>query len=329
MLLFSLLFVPAISSLGKPNAPKAVATVDPFRGHEAVERPAGHVRALKAAPSPSPKIVKPATPPYSPDVFKGLGAWVDLFDTNLQPWATAQRLRNAGVKTLYLETGWSTSVHDVAPWSASWLRAAHAAGLKVVGWYTPNYKHTSKDVRRGVAISMYRAGTQRFDGLAIDIEMKSGRHWNAKVAYQMRTIRKRVPGGYPVGAIVPPPLQMENAQATWAGFPWVSLGRSADAFVLMSYWTDRSGCPEIAVHCAYQYTAGNVELTKLLAERPNVIVHIIGGGASGTTRSEMNGFIAGVVDSHADGASMYDVNSTPAWQWKYVRSLGVHLLNRR
>jgi hypothetical protein len=103
------------------------------------------------------------------------------------------------------------------------------------------------------------------------------------------------------------------------GFPWQALAARADSMMLMSYWTDRIGCPAIPRFCSYGYTALNVRITRALSHR-NVPVHVIGGQAAATTRPAMRDFIAAVRASGAQGASMYDVNSSPAWQWRMLRA---------
>ncbi|HVL33681.1 MAG TPA: hypothetical protein VM600_08910, partial [Actinomycetota bacterium] len=119
----------------------------------------------------------------------------------------------------------------------------------------------------------------------------------------------------------PTPLQMAVAPGHWAGFPWARLARSTDAMLLMSYWSDRVGCPRVRVHCAYEFTAGNVMLTRKLMGRDDIIVHVIGGIGDRMTTSDLNDFIAGARASNADGASIYDVVTTKSAWWRKLATL--------
>ncbi len=113
--------------------------------------------------------------PYLP--FRGLGTWVDVLDYNdpeLVPTTAVAVMKTWGdVRTLYLSTGRFDSAEDFYDEEAmaAWLDAAHAAGIRVVGWYVPGYGDLDRDVRRVVAIDDYVSPTgQRFDGIGVDIE---------------------------------------------------------------------------------------------------------------------------------------------------------------
>jgi hypothetical protein len=258
------------------------------------------------------------------DLFRGLGAWIDLYDGDLNPRRTVAQMKGSGVRTLYIQTGRTNTRRWVDPSVRSWLVNAHRAGIKVVGWYLPYYKNLDKDVRRTVAIARYRYRGHRFDGIGIDIEfrgaVRSRNRWNRNVARLGELVRKRVGKRYPVAAIPPTPLQMRVAPEHWAGFPWRRIARSSDAMVLMSYWSDRSGCPKIRRHCAYEFTRLNVRLTRALSGR-RILVHVIGGIGDAISGRELTAFIRAARDERADGASIYDVMTTKQRWWRALRSL--------
>lgn len=107
--------------------------------------------------------------------FRRLGAWVDLYDYgSLDPSDAVADLDARGVRTLYLQTARYNTDADVAPVVGGWIERAHAAGMRVVGWYLPAYdEFMATDVRRTVAIARYSSpGGHRFDALAIDIEYR-------------------------------------------------------------------------------------------------------------------------------------------------------------
>jgi hypothetical protein len=233
---------------------------------------------------------------------------------------TIARMRRAGVRTLYVQTGWPSTRNRVVSAAGRWLVAAHRAGIKVVGWYLPHYKNLRKDVRRTIAIARYSRAGHRFDGLGIDVEYRSAVRnqwrWMHRVARHAQIVRARLPR-YPVASIPPTPLQMRVAPGYWAGFPWRALGRNSDALMLMSYWSDRDGCP---------FTKSNVQLTRRLSGVRRMPIHIIGGVGDRINRRQLHAFVRAARDAGADGASIYDVGTTrPAW-WRLLarlRTLGV------
>lgn len=257
------------------------------------------------------------------DMFRGLGAWVDLFDMGLDPGRTVRTMAQHGVKTLYLQTGHSYSRRAVHPGVGPWLVQAHRAGIAVVGWYLPDYSKPALDRRRTLAIATYSYWGHRFDGLGIDIEnrrgVRSARKWSQRVVQHAAAVNRALREDYPIASIPPTPLQMRLAPSMWTGFPWRQLGEHTDAFLLMSYWSERGGCPRIRHHCAYEFTRYNVELTRRLVGDPNAIVHVIGGVGDRINGPQLRAFARGAQDGGANGASIYDVATTrPSW-WKSLR----------
>jgi hypothetical protein len=62
-----------------------------------------------------------------------------------------------GVRTLYLQTGnYEQSVDLVRPDDLGrFIDTAHAAGMRVVGWYLPSFASPAQDRRRALADSLY------------------------------------------------------------------------------------------------------------------------------------------------------------------------------
>ena len=123
-----------------------------------------------------------------------------------------------------------------------------------------------------------------------------------------------------IPAIPPPPLQMRLAPATWKGFPWSQLGKYSSEIMLMSYWSFRSGCPQLPLNCAYQFTKYNVILTRQLTGG-RVPIHVIGGVGDHINGTQLRQFVQGAVDAHADGASLYDVGTTQPLWWSALAAL--------
>ncbi|MBI4730230.1 MAG: hypothetical protein HY775_12165 [Acidobacteria bacterium] len=256
-------------------------------------------------------------------VFGGLGAWVDLYDLGLDPWASTRIMRARGVRTLFVQTGRYNTPLPVDPRAWRWVRAAHAAGLSVVGWYLPGYVDLALDVERAVAVAAAPRGGERFDGLGIDIEWRRGApsrgEWNRRVLRHVALVRRAV-GRFPVAAITPSPLQMRVAPGYWAGFPWRGLAAASDAIMTMSYWSYRDGCPAERLYCAYEYTKEDVRLARRLTGG-RVPIHVIGGVGDRVSAAEVSAFVRGARDAGAFGASLYDYGTTPSAFWRYLSAL--------
>jgi hypothetical protein len=286
---------------------------------------------VSQAPRPAARVVWPAIPKEAfsglntRSVFSGLGAWVDVYDYPVLPLEkTIAILKAAGVETLYMETGMSSTKQAVVPESLPWLVAAHNAGMKVVAWYLPYYVNVPLDVARTVWIARLNYRGIRFDGIGIDIEykgaMSNGRIWNRNVVRHMNGVRRALGPNFPLAAIPPPPLQMRLAPAMWRGFPWAQIGNVSSEIMLMSYWSFRTGCPQVRINCAYEFTKYNVLLTRQLTGG-RVPIHTIGGVGDGINHRQLNEFVQGAFDAHADGASIYDIGTTkPGW-WRSLTKL--------
>ncbi|HLW16860.1 MAG TPA: hypothetical protein VKV69_05835 [Actinomycetota bacterium] len=285
----------------------------------------------KPQPKATPRIAWPAIPQEqlssfgARSVFDGLGAWVDVYDYPMLSLKKTMRvLQKAGVQTLYMETGMTGTPQAVVPASIPWLVAAHNEGMKVVAWYLPDYSNVRFDAQRSIAIAHFSYAGIHFDGLGIDIEYKgalgNNRIWNQHVIAHMSRVRSALGPNYPLAAIPPPPLQMRLAPNTWWGFPWTQLGKLSSDIMLMSYWSFRSGCPQIPLNCPYEFTKDNVEITRAMTGG-RVPIHVIGGVADSINWRQLNQFVQGAIDAHADGASIYDIGTTrPEW-WRSLSRL--------
>lgn len=299
----------------------------------------GPILVAPSAVSAARKLTKPAAPAARsaapaaaavqaesaavPDLsaFRGLGAWVDLYDFSPDPSTAVAAMRARGVNTLYIQTGRYNTRGQIAYASvvARWLAAAHAVGMKVVGWYLPAYgRFIHRDVARSVAVARFSAYRQKFDALGIDIEWRnavpSAVRWSRQVVSHLGTVRNRLGRSYPIAAIVPPPLQMRLAPGYWRGFRWADVGHIADVIVPMAYWSTRSGCPRLRNHCAYGYTTANIRAIRRLTGDPNIPIHMIGGIGDAVSAREVSEFVRAINDAGAIGGSLYDFFTT---SWRF------------
>jgi hypothetical protein len=260
--------------------------------------------------------------------FRGLGAWVDTLDYQaLTPASAVADLKAHGVRTVYLSTARYNSAADILypDGVAAWLAAAHAAGIRVIGWYVPDYADLTRDVRRTLAIATYASPAgQRFDGIGIDIEypaaVASAAAWNQAVATQLARVRAGT--ARPLVAIVLPPALMRLYPDRWATFPWPALGAGADAVAPMSYWTSYTPAPRCAAgdlrYCAYQYTRDNVLLSRQYTGLP---VHVIGGSGDTVTLAQVADYVRAARETAAAGGSFYDYRTTKPGFWPYLEQL--------
>lgn len=299
------------------------------------------------SPSPKPLAAKPSLkrrgrPGPNPSVFRRLGTWIDAFDYSIAPESSARSMRVLGVRTLYLQTGRYNLPDDFKDPDAlaAWLRAAHANGIVVVGWYLPGYGNLERDVHRTVAIANFRtADGQKFDGIGVDIEEKcevdtsapcrnapekpgmTDADWNEGIITHARRVRAAVGRSFPLAAIVPPPLGMDIRPGHWTGFPWTGLPISFDAVMPMAYWSFRDDCPSRPDHCAYGYTKRNVEAVRELMGSSGVPIHPIGGIADDVAETEVSDYVRACAEARAYGGSLYDFRSTTSAAWSLLGKL--------
>jgi len=261
-------------------------------------------------------------------IFRGLGTWVDHYDygttSGLDPTTAVPAMHARGIRTIYIETARynSSSAFDYPAAIGAWVEAAHANGMKIVGWYLPAYgTYLNADVSRTVAIATYRSPAgQGFDGLGIDIEYKTSAQarsaWFGDIATHLVRVRSGATAAFPVAAIVPAPLAMDMAPASWSGFPWASIGTNANVVMPMGYWTYRTDCSTDPSHCAYGYSVGNINEAR--TKTGGLLVHLIGGVADKVTSQGVTDFIRAAHDTKAYGASLYDYRTTNSNLWSIL-----------
>src|SRR5262245_45924993 len=252
-------------------------------------------------------------------VYGGIGSWLDIFagDARTRSGPLVTTLQAHGVRTLYLETSNSSQRTDVVrPAEVSALiEAAHAAGIDVVGWYLPSFTDPAKDTRRSLAAIRFRTPTgQRFDSFALDIEASLERKVgvrNARLLAFSRLLRRSVPAGYPLGAIIPSPVGMRRHPHYWPGFPYAELAGLYDAILPMAYFTYYTRTPGGASSYARDVVT---ELRRRIG-RPDAIIPRIGGVASHAPASAFAAFSRAASACGVDGLSLYEVTLMTARDW--------------
>ena len=284
----------------------------------------GALLLLGCQPAPPPP--RPSPDPSRAQVAAGLGAWWDVWDwsptfiRSRNPAASpplgladVDRLAAARVQTLYIQT--ATFRHPDVMLDRSLLRRivdrAHARGMRVVGWYLPEFRDVKYDLDRLVAIGQFG-----FDGLGVDIESTANpdvADRTRKLVTESRFLRGAF-GDLPLVAIpVTPVIWEELNRSWWPNFPYRELVPFYDAWAPMAYWSYRT--PASGWKDPYRYTYESVVRLRRLTGRPDLAVHPIGGEAAGLTGEDIFWMNAAMIDTGAIGGSIYDDASTadPLW----------------
>lgn len=222
-----------------------------------------------------------------------------------------------GVRTLYLETSdFAAAAGIVSPdIVARFIVAAHADGLRVVGWYLPSFARPGLDRARALAAVRFRtSGGQAFDAVALDIESARVRD----VALRTRrlldlsaAVRGAAGTAYPLGAIVPAPEGMRLNPGYWPGFPLRPLRRVFTVFLPMDYFTYH----ETTAAGAHDYTTANIALLRQGTGDPSLPIHLIGGIADVAGDAQVAAFVHAGRERGVLGASLYDYATTSPADW--------------
>lgn len=283
------------------------------------------VAAAPSAPKQIPQAPAAATGPVAqPNIhpYKGLGAWVDLYDfgkpNTMDPASIVNELADRQVRTIYLQTGrWNIPADIAEPGLMNiFIEAAHARRLRVVGWYLPGFGDLALDLQRSLAVVNYTTPSgQRFDGFAPDIEDRRGvgndpGRFHAAIIDYSRRLRDAVGPSYALGAIVVDAKNNKRAPASWAGFPWPEIGQLYDVVLPMAYWTvvkRKVDCPSTVDSAAYMREVIAETEALMGTKKP---LHPIGGIADCNTPEEIAAFTSVSIELGAVGGSIYDFWTT-------------------
>ena len=270
----------------------------------------------------------------APDVdpFRGLGAWIDVFDyvpafrqvpgpvpvdaDSIDDFAAL------GAETIYLQAAIDDPrekglVVDRSRVGAL-LRRAHDAGVEVVAWYYPQLADLARDQARLDALLEFRSGGERFDAVALDIESRlvpDVTERNKRLVQLTKHVRDKA-GNRAVGAIVYPAVQLEVVSPLlWPEFPYRRLDPYVDVWLPMTYWTFRDG----AYRDAFTYTDESIRRLRSNLRDRHAAVHPIGGLGEATLPADYQGFMKAARQTDALGWSIYDADTTRTTAWRFLR----------
>ena len=216
------------------SAPARIPAQPPQHGCPVPKRPAGKPYAPK--PLPAPTVADEDLPPALPagpkaaslDPLRGKGVWVTNFkQTPVDVTGIVKQAKDAGLQSIWVRTGGRQGYYG-DQFLPQLVPAAHAAGVKVIGWDFPFLSDPAADADRG-----RRAYADGVDAFAPDIETTAeGTHATPqRVALYLSLVRSYA-GTRPIAATVPRPTPKRLAS-----FPYASFAAYADVFVPMIYWS--------------------------------------------------------------------------------------------
>lgn len=269
--------------------------------------------------------------PAGLDVYRGLGAWVDVFDYTSQGGrpvvgpADIDAMAAQGVRTVYLHAAFDAEAFPggVVPAGVVGpvLRRAHEQGINVVGWYAPRFLDPQADLDRLVAIARYDQDGERFDGVAVDIEdrgLADVAERNRRLIDLSRSLRDALGDDATIGAIVLPTVLLEKVNVDfWPRFPWREIARFYDAWMPMTYWTDRltaSGYRD-----PRRLITESIARTRQLTGLNDAPMHPIGGIGDQLTEEQLDTYVATLTAVGAIGGSVYDYRTMPTGGWGVLR----------
>ena len=268
------------------------------------------------------------------DPYRGLGAWVDVFDyvpafRGAGPPAvsveTIEDLAVLGAETVYLQAAIdderSKGLLADRKLVGQILERAHDVGMRVVAWYYPQLVTPARDLHRVEALADFRWRGHRFDSIALDIESRlvpDVTERNARLV-QLAQETRRLSGERSVGAIVYPAVQMEVVNPNlWPNFPYVELAPHIDVWLPMAYWTYR----EAPYHDAYVYTEESVTRLRANLGDEGAAVHPIGGLGELSTPEDYVKLVQAAQAVAALGWSIYDADTTKTTGWAHLQEPG-------
>jgi len=267
--------------------------------------------------------------------YRGLGAWIDIYDTAFwnDPEGAVALAASHGVRTLFIETA---NYHTAVDASGGVYRpadlgrmieAAHFQRMKVVAWYLPGFQDLGLDYRRSMAAIRFRTSTgQSFDSFGLDIEdskVQPASKRSSRLLTLSRRIRSAVGAKYPLGAITPSAYGIRLRPTYWPGFPYKELMKLYDVIVPMGYFTYHGD----GTAQAYSETVENI---RILREEcgPRVPIHLAGGIGDKMTVGEATSFVRAVRLHGLLGGSIYDMATTSASAWRPLAAIPANPLQR-
>jgi hypothetical protein len=295
-------------------------TAEPVAPAPAAEPTAPPVEEPAPEPTPEDRIPLIAPAPGM-EAFAGLSTWIDIYDVDWTPQQQVDVAAAAGVDAIFVQSARHKSETDIEDPArlAALIEAAHDAGIRVMTWYIPDFTDQERDLRRAkaaIAFTTPRGDTPDAFGLDIELDLEPDIDVrNARLLELSAALRAWTGPGYPMAAVVLPPLQLDLNGTWWPRFPYAELRPFYDVYIPMSYSSYRGTDAEKT----YSWNLENVLETRRRAGDPDLPVHLAGGIADNLP--EVAAFVAAARDGRVLGAGLYDLHTTRASAWPALQAL--------
>jgi hypothetical protein len=216
--------------------------------------------------------------------------------------AIVAKAKAAGLTHLYVRTGSSGKGNDGLMFVAALLPAAHAAGLRVIGWDFPNLANLGADILRAQEAMGFAPNGERLDGFAPDIETPSEgtRLTGDRVTTYLAYLRALGGPQYLLVACV-----MNPTSSMVGYYPYAQMAPYVDAFAPMVYWLNRQPDADVAraVDWLRQFGRAVTPIGQAYDGR-------LEGGRPGPTPEEITRFTTTAAAHGAGGVSF--------WSWQHA-----------
>jgi hypothetical protein len=200
-----------------------------------VNLPAGAGPVTSQVPAAS-VLQQPAVPKKWLPSGKGMWIYEPAKTEGGNAAAIVARAKATGLTHLWVRMGSAWDGFNAGPFLNSLLPAAHAAGIKVIGWDFPKLDPVASDVARATTMIRYTTPTgDRVDAFSPDIESPSeGTHLTPGAARAYgQALRNAAGADYPLIVTVPRPAKERPT------YPYADIVAGYDAIAPMIYWLDR------------------------------------------------------------------------------------------
>jgi hypothetical protein len=250
--------------------------------------------------------------PLGVAAFSGVGAWIDVFDWSRtfgggEPVVgpdDVTTMADAGIQTLYVQGTRASVAEDVLEPERleALLERADEEGLATVAWYVPSLVDPDADLRRLEALAELEV-----DALAVDIEARDvpdPAERSRRLVELSEQLREALPDTA-LGAVPVAPVLLEVVNTDWwPGFPWAELTPHYDAWLPMTYSTERRA--DSGYRDAERYTTENLLRLRANLDDPEALVHPIAGVADALAVTDVEGHVRAARRAEAVGVSLYD-----------------------
>jgi len=254
--------------------------------------------------------------PLGVAAFSGVGAWIDVFDWSEEFGGEepvigpddVTAMADEGVQTLYVQGTRASAAEDVLEPELlePLLERADDEGLATVVWYVPSLVDPEADLRRLEALAELDV-----DALAVDIEARDvpdPAERSRRLVELSEQLREALPDTA-IGAVPVAPVLLEVVNTDWwPGFPWAELAPHYDAWLPMTYSTERRA--DSGYRDAERYTTENMLRLRANLDDPEALVHPIGGVADDLAVTDVEAHVRAARKAEAVGVSLYDWPTT-------------------